>query len=339
MRKYTQKERRDENMKAKVIAAITIMLFLASIAAIAIPAEADTGRFAGMTVLYRVETQDDVNSLPSVIDASGYDIGVLVEGSGLIIEGFAILGADEHCIAVDGQYAVIVRYCDITGSFVGIYYYASSGTISENTVSGYVKNGITANLPSGDGGSVDIFWNTVTGRGPLPPGDYAQNGIQIGYGATGNVRDNHVSEHWYVPADWAACGILIFESDDCMVQGNTLEDNQVGVAIETWCWYLPTASENRVVKNTIENGQVGVSVAAYAWEYSTGDSMADNNKVVNNAIDHQDVGVSVGAWYISGDYVASANNNKVICNSFSDVTTWLDNQATATKVHANVVLP
>jgi hypothetical protein len=326
-------------MKSTAIATIMTILFLASIVVMAIPAMAVSDRFDGMSYFAHVETQAEVDALEKVIDSTEYDIGILVEGSGLTLEGFSITGSTKFCIAVDGQADVTVSNCELTGGHVALYYYASSGTISHNTVTDYMKNGITANLPSGDGGSVDIFWNTVNGRGPLELGDYAQNGIQIGYGATGNVRDNHVSDNWYNPSDWAACGILIFESDDCMVQGNVLEENQDGVAIETWCWKLPTASENRVVKNEIRDGQVGVSVAAYAWTYSTGDSMADNNKVVNNIIeDQQDCGVSIGAWQLSGEYTASADNSKAIRNIFSECTKNIDDTGTATKKHANVFL-
>jgi hypothetical protein len=329
-------------MKSKTITTIMTILFLASIVVMAIPAMADTDRFSGMTYFARVETQADVDALEKVIDSTTYDIGILVEGSGLTLEGFEITGSTgdgDLCIAVEGQADVTVSNCELTGGHVALYYYASSGTISHNTVTEYRKNGIIANMPSGDGGSVDIFWNTVTGRGPLEYGDYAQNGIQIGFGATGNVRGNDVSDNWYIPYDWAACGILIFESDDCMVQGNVLEDNQDGVAIETWCWDSPTASasENRVVKNEIRDGQVGVSVAAYAWTYSTGDPMADNNKVVNNIIENQvDCGVSIGAWDLSGHYTASADNNKAIRNVFSGCTEDIDDEGTATKKHANI---
>jgi hypothetical protein len=172
-------------MKSKAIATIMTILFLASIVVMAIPAMADSVRFSGKSYFARVETQADVDALPKVIDSTGYDIGILVEGSGLTLECFNITGStgyDDFCIAVDGQADVTVSNCELTGGHVALYYYASSGTISHNTVTGYMKNGITANLPSGDDGSVDIFWNTVNGRGPLEFGDYAQNGIQIGFG-------------------------------------------------------------------------------------------------------------------------------------------------------------
>ncbi|MFC1505449.1 nitrous oxide reductase family maturation protein NosD [Thermoproteota archaeon] len=323
-----------EKMKKISLVLIPILILTAIVA---LPSVSASTRFDAYTKLYTVETQAEVDALPSTIDATGDGIAILVKGSGLMIEGFTISGASEHCIAVDEQSDVTVRDCTLTGSLVGIYYYGSSGMISQNTVTEYGKNGITANLPSGDGGSVNIFGNTVTGRGQIGLGDYAQNGIQIGYGAIGVVRDNQVSDNWYTAADWAACGILIFEADDCMIQRNELTDNQAGVCIEAWGWYLPSASENRVVKNTIEDGQVGVSVHTFAWSYSGSDPMADNNKVVNNVIkDQDDVGVSIGAFDTSDTYDPSADNNKVIHNKFTNVDPEIDDGGTETKVHANV---
>jgi parallel beta-helix repeat protein len=322
--------------KMKKISLILIPILILT-AIVALPSVSASTRFDPYTKKYTVETQTEVDALPSTIDATGYDIAILVKGSGLMIEGFTISGASKHCIAVDEQSDVTVKGCTLTGSEVGMYYYGSSGMISQNTVTEYGKNGITANLPSGDGDSVKISRNTVTGRGPLGLGDWAQNGIQIGYGAIGVIMDNQVSENWYTAADWAACGILIFEADDCMIQRNELTDNQVGVGIEAWGWYLSSASKNRVVKNTIEDGQVGVSVHAFAWAYSGSDPITDNNKVTNNVIkDQEDVGVSIGAFDDSDTYDPSADNNKVIHNKFTDVDPEISDEGTETKVHANV---
>ena len=39
-------------------------------------------------------------------------------------------------------------------------------------------------------------------------GDAAQNGVQIGFGARGLVSSNTLSDHYYVPPDFIACGLL-----------------------------------------------------------------------------------------------------------------------------------
>src|SRR5204862_7297719 len=81
--------------------------------------------------------------------------------------------------------------------------------ILSNMVDNYGKNGITANEP---GTFVTVSSNVVTGRGPAPPGDAAQNGVQIGFGARGLVSGNTISNHDYVPQDFVACGMLFFRA-------------------------------------------------------------------------------------------------------------------------------
>lgn len=348
--------------KMKKISLVFIPMLLLSVS-ILLPAvsNADPDRFVSTTALYIVETQTDVDNLPDTIDvtSTGKIIAILVKGSGLAIEDKSIIGpygsmtGDCIGIAVDGQLDTTVKNCEIDGFTLGIYYYASSGKIIHNDIFDYGKNGITSNMPSSDGGAVNIFWNTVTGRSPLPLGDWAQNGIQIGWGAKGNVKFNTVEDHWYIAPDWTATGILIFEADDCIVQGNTLTDNQWGIAIETWAWYPPyheSASGNKVVKNTITvpneatlgKGLYGVSVLSVAWSGNTEDDpIADNNKAVNNVIQDQEVGILVGTSDddTGDDYDPSADNNKVIRNKFTDVDTDISNTGTETKIHANVIYP
>jgi len=247
-------------MKTKLITALMIALFLASTAAIAFPVRADSDRFAGMTVLYRVVTQSDVDALDTTIDATGYDIAILVEGSGLIIEGFTIHDAEKFGIAVDGQSNAKVAHCEIynighhsDGSFdpnggqygVAIYYYGSSGEVSFNTVYDYQKGGIVANCPSADGGGVNILYNTVMGLGPVTV--IAQNGIQLGWGAKGIIRGNIVCGNYYIShevpgkgkaigqQDWVSCGILLYlikpGENGVKASQNKIQDNQVPIYV------------------------------------------------------------------------------------------------------------
>jgi hypothetical protein len=93
-------------------------------------------------------------------------------------------------------------------------------SITGNVVSGYQKNGITAN------GSVvaTITGNTVTGSGPV---NYiAQNGIQVGFGATATVQGNTISGNNYTPKDTVACGLLLFQSDGVRTGKNVFSANE-----------------------------------------------------------------------------------------------------------------
>ena len=94
-------------------------------------------------------------------------------------------------------------------------------SITGNTVTDYQKTGIIAN------GSVNatITDNVVTGAGRIAY--IAQNGIQVGYGATALVRGNAVSANWYTPTDTIACGLLLFDADGVKLQMNRLFNNEV----------------------------------------------------------------------------------------------------------------
>jgi hypothetical protein len=101
----------------------------------------------------------------------------------------------------------------------------SNVAILDNMVDVYGKNGITANEP---GTFVTVGNNVVTGRGPVGPGDAAQNGVQIGFGARGLVSGNTISNNFYVPTDFVACGLLFFQAGGGLgrTKNNTFAANE-----------------------------------------------------------------------------------------------------------------
>jgi hypothetical protein len=84
-----------------------------------------------------------------------------------------------------------------------------SVTVSDSMVDNYGKNGITCSLSDM---TCTITGNRVTGRGPVPLGDAAQNGIQLSSGAGGTISGNTVQANFYLPQDVCATGILVFDA-------------------------------------------------------------------------------------------------------------------------------
>lgn len=97
--------------------------------------------------------------------------------------------------------------------------------ISGNTVSGYIKNGITAN------GSVAaiITDNAVTGSGAVGLPFAAQNGIQVGFGATATVSRNMITGNDYTPMSYIACGLLFYDADGVKQSKNSFSSNEKDV--------------------------------------------------------------------------------------------------------------
>jgi Right handed beta helix region len=81
---------------------------------------------------------------------------------------------------------------------------------------------------NGVGISVQIQNNSVRGSGPNP--NIAQNGIQLGFGATGDVEDNALSDFVYSGEGFVATGILVVGSHGADIQENVVGNTQGGIA-------------------------------------------------------------------------------------------------------------
>ncbi|HEX7024002.1 MAG TPA: right-handed parallel beta-helix repeat-containing protein [Gemmatimonadales bacterium] len=143
--------------------------------------------------------------------------GILFEGAAGSITNSIVTNVNQGPSGCQEGNAIEVRNApfDDTGTDLVV-------TIDGNTVNGYIKNGITAN------GSVaaTITNNTVTGSGPVGVPLAAQNGIQIGFGATAVVRGNTISGNNYTPASYVACGILFYQAAGVKASANTQSGNE-----------------------------------------------------------------------------------------------------------------
>ena len=122
-------------------------------------------------------------------------------------------------------------------SGTGIFVQSGNGGISQveihrSTIHDFQKNGITANEI---GTSASIDENVVTGLGPTTGA--AQNGIQIGFGATGFIQANTVTNNVWAPCTAVptctavATNILVEQSDGILVRGNSVGISQVGIFV------------------------------------------------------------------------------------------------------------
>lgn len=262
-----------------------------------------------------------------VADASG----VAVEG--LTIDGSAsgLLGCAPNLVGVffrnaSGRLAAsAVRNVQLgpglegCQSGTGVLVQSGAGGTSQveiagNNVHHFQKNGITANEV---GTSVRVRGNTVMGRGPGPGA--AQNGIQIGFGATGQILENVAGNHVWpgcVSVDdcaASAADVLVVEADGVRISGNTLGKSQGAVVVlannavvqgnkvydtDVFDGIAVLGNGNRVLAN-------GIARSDESAVFVAGDGNAVLNNVVNEA--------AIGVWTFSG------TGNVVARNTFVNV--------------------
>jgi len=294
---------------------------------------------------------------PIVFAFGGNESGGSVSGSEVVdvdISGFIIDG-DGSQPAARRKPGILFRNAngDISDNTVeqmgvggketfGILAYGDSEvTVSKNTVREYERGGIGV---VGDGGAhpsptADIRYNTVTGSTGIGNA-WGPNGIQIGYGATGDIIGNEVIDNRYAEEAFTASGIIVFESDGVRIRRNTVTNSDVGIACGSWGWFRPTADNTKVTKNKVREANAGVLLRAVSFAgFTEYDPSVSNTKVTNNTIsdpdpDDSDAGVAVQTIDAYPEYDPTADNNKLIRNSITGFEDQIVEGGTGTKVHA-----
>ena len=201
-------------------------------------------------------------------------------------------------------------------------------TVSNNSVHNYQKNGITADgVGEGSGPTVTVTGNTVIGIGPNP--SIAQNGIQIGFGATGSVQNNRVADDIYTGSNAQGSGILIYASENVTASNNTVETTQAGVATASDPADGPangaTITSNHIggtqnfdaidlcsSNNTAESNVIDGSAQSGVHADDSCPSSGTGNTIEHNTINEACAGILEGP---------SATGNTVAPNTFFNVTT------------------
>ena len=218
---------------------------------------------------------------------------------------------------------------------VGIYFaFASNaqGNIQGNTIWNYQKGGIVVNGPLAKS---NIQNNTVIGQGPV---NYiAQNGIQMGYGAQGNIQSNLVVGNSYTGAGQTSSGGIILVGGDCYggptVNGSNMNQNTaVGNDIGIWlsnlnaaCGPVTTQTNDQVQNNTIRNNGLNNTTGDGPGQgYQAGiTDQGDGDQITNNSIcgTGYNPASSTPAIAVFSIDVTATNNAKVQNNTTCSVAT------------------
>jgi hypothetical protein len=213
----------------------------------------------------------------------------------------------------------------------------NSVTVSYNSVHAYQKNGITATGSSTGAGSigpaVTISENYIVGLGAnalnwgAPPA--AENGVQIGLGATGSVKSNTVIDNIW-PGDNssqpynAAAGILVFASPNITVSSNYVGSGQFGIAIETDAGY----PENGVLVGQCTGG---ISCGTSNNAVVTGNRVLGTQ--IFDGIDLCSNGDSATLNILNGNTQSGVHNDSTCTNSNLGTTSGNDNSISGNTIN------
>jgi parallel beta-helix repeat protein len=171
----------------------------------------------------------------------------------------------------------------------------STVTIQNSTVRGYQKNGITGNEV---GTTVTIANNSVVGAGPTTTG---QNGIEVAFGATGNVRNNTVADDDFIGSP-AGSGILIYDSGNMTISGNSVTNAQNGIPIVTDGAF--PADTNVVSNNHVSDTHLGDGI----------DLCSNHNNVSGNIV----FSSGQAGIHLDSSCGSTGNNNIVSKNTVNE---------------------
>ena len=216
-------------------------------------------------------TVDGANSQISVGGCSPVNlVGVLYQNASGTVNHLAVINQALTGVSIGCQ------------SGLGIFVQSgNSGTsnvrIVNNYVENYQKNGITANEA---GTTVTITANNVVGQGPTTGA--AENSIQVGFGAAGQVSGNVAMDDIFSPdtisgSGNAASGILVFASTGVTVTGNTVGNTQFGIA------FVSDATAGPADNGTIQGNRISATRVFDGVELC-----GSGNTVIGNTISGSD---------------------------------------------------
>jgi hypothetical protein len=188
--------------------------------------------------------------------ASGF-FGIVYQNASGTISGTTVTNI--NCNPLNGDQSGNAIYIQTDGQG-GI----SNVNITNNIISNYQKGGIICNEP---GTNCIVNGNTVTGVGQTSL--IAQNGIQVGYGATATVENNTISGDSYT-GTWGSS------------TGSANEDYFTGGAMSCGILLYDASSSTTILNNTVSHCDTGI--CPFTDTALTGEPpvVANNNTISNN---------------------------------------------------------
>jgi len=221
-----------------------------------------------------------VNGLQDDCDAGADRLrGILFEGASGSISNNTVFNINQGASGCQEGNAIEVRNFGANPS-------TSRVTVDGNTITGYQKTGIIAN------GNVEVDASDNIVDGGVPVGYIARNGIQFGFGGSGQAKRNTVNGNSYTGSSTVSGGIIV-------VGGPFYED--------------PFCVGVQIVQNTITGNDVGVFISELEADGSA-PATATNIKVINNDISKATV---TNNFIYQAGVSDVGNNDKIISNTIS----------------------
>lgn len=237
------------------------------------------GEISGNTII-----GDGVNTLDGIYDASGENNGNSITGN--YIEGCVYGGWASGIISE--TYGSTIGDNIIVGCVDGIYTRRAGNIVVGNHVRECTRNGIRTT-----GDTSTIVGNTVSGH----LGDYAINVAGYGNVCNGNTVLEHAKHGIFIDYSGVTCignvvirggtaaantydGILVnAHCDDCIIVGNTVEDDWAGSLRYNINISAATCDRNVVAYNNVQHGTAGWRIN----DAGTGTIIRDNVGYITEA--------------------------------------------------------
>jgi hypothetical protein len=193
----------------------------------------------------------------------------------------------------------------------GIFVETNSGdwtvTVENSSVHDFQKNGITGNDA---GTTLKVTGSYIVGQGAT--NGAAENGIQMGFGATGTLTGNYVIDEVWAPDVFgdtgdAASGILLYDtSGSPVVKNNTVGNTQFGIVVVT---------DISAPGSTTITGNKAFGTRLYdAIDVCSNSNIVESNTVVNSA---------ESAIHLDATCGGTGNSNMVTGNTIIDACTGI----------------